>query len=47
MAQGLAPSYGPENAVVFDTFAATCPLLNYFGSVFNWAVATPLYAVAA
>jgi len=46
MAQELAPSYTPENADVFDTFAATCLLLNYFGNVFNWAVATPLYAVA-
>ena len=46
MAQELAPSYTPENADVFDTFAAACLLLNYFGNVFNWAVATPLYAVA-
>ena len=46
MAQELAPSYGPENAAVFDTFASACLLLNYFGNVFNWAVATPLYAVA-
>jgi hypothetical protein len=43
--QELAPSYA-ENADVFDTLAATCLLLNYFGNVFNWAVATPLYAVA-
>jgi hypothetical protein len=46
MAQELAPSYTPENADVFDTFASACLLLNYFGNVFNWAVATPLYAVA-
>ena len=46
MAQELAPSYTTENADVFDTFAAACLLLNYFGNVFNWAVATPLYAVA-
>jgi hypothetical protein len=46
MAQELAPSYTPENADVFDTFASACLLLNYFGNVFNWALATPLYAVA-
>jgi hypothetical protein len=46
MAQELAPSYTRESADVFDTFAAVCLLLNYFGNVFNWAVATPLYAVA-
>jgi len=46
IAQELAPSYTPENAAVFDTFASACLLLNYFGNVFNWAVATPLYAVA-
>ena len=46
IAQELAPSYGPRNADVFDTFASVCLLLNYFGNVFNWAVATPLYAVA-
>ena len=46
MAQELAPSYTPEDADVFDTFASACLLLNYFGNVFNWAVATPLYAVA-
>lgn len=45
MAQELAPSYA-ENTAVFDTFAAACLLLNYFGNVFNWAVATPLYAFA-
>jgi hypothetical protein len=46
IAQELAPTYTPENAAVFDTFASACLLLNYFGNVFNWAVATPLYAVA-
>ena len=46
IAQELAPSYTPENAAVFDTFASACLLLNYFGNVFNWAVATPLYAAA-
>lgn len=46
IAQELAPSYTPEDAAVFDTFASACLLLNYFGNVFNWAVATPLYAVA-
>ena len=46
IAQELAPSYRPEDAAVFDTFASACLLLNYFGNVFNWAVATPLYAVA-
>ncbi len=46
IAQELAPSYSADNAAVFDTFASTCLLLNYFGNVFNWAVATPLYAVA-
>jgi hypothetical protein len=46
IAQELAPSYTPENAGVFDTFASACLLLNYFGNVFNWAVATPLYAIA-
>ena len=46
IAQELAPSYTPNDAAVFDTFAAACLLLNYFGNVFNWAVATPLYAVA-
>ena len=46
MAQEFAPSYTPEDAAVFDTFASACLLLNYFGNVFNWAVATPLYAVA-
>jgi hypothetical protein len=46
IAQELAPSYTPENAAVFDTFASACLLLNYFGNVFNWAVTTPLYAVA-
>jgi hypothetical protein len=46
IAQELAPSYTPENAAVFDTFAAACLLLNYFGNVFNWAVSTPLYAIA-
>jgi hypothetical protein len=46
IAQELAPSYTSEDAAVFDTFASTCLLLNYFGNIFNWAVATPLYAVA-
>ena len=46
IAQELAPSYTPEDAAVFDTFASACLLLNYFGNVLNWAVATPLYAVA-
>jgi len=46
IAQELAPSYTAENAATFDTFASACLLLNYFGNVFNWAVATPLYAVA-
>jgi len=46
IAQELAPSYTPDNSAVFDTFASACLLLNYFGNVFNWAVATPLYAVA-
>lgn len=46
IAQELAPSYAPEDAAVFDTFASACLLLNYFGNVFNWAVATPLYAIA-
>jgi hypothetical protein len=46
IAQELAPSYDPADAAVFDTFAASCLLLNYFGNVFNWAVATPLYALA-
>jgi hypothetical protein len=46
IAQELAPSYTPEDAAVFDTFASACLLLNYFGNIFNWAVATPLYAVA-
>jgi hypothetical protein len=46
IAQELAPSLSPENAAVFDTFASVCLLLNYFGNVFNWAVATPLYALA-
>jgi hypothetical protein len=45
IAQELAPSYA-ENVAVFDTLASACLLLNYFGNVFNWAVATPLYAVA-
>jgi hypothetical protein len=46
IAQELAPSYSPEDAAVFDTFASACLLLNYFGNVFNWALATPLFAVA-
>ena len=46
IAQELAPSYTPQDAAVFDTLASSCLLLNYFGNVFNWAVATPLYAVA-
>jgi hypothetical protein len=46
IAQELAPSYTPDNAAVFDTFASACLLLNYFGNVFNWAVATPLCALA-
>jgi hypothetical protein len=45
IAQELAPAYTPENAAVFDTFASACLLLNYFGNVFNRAVATPLYAI--
>ena len=40
IAQELAPSYA-ENAAVFDTFASDCLLLDYFGNVFNRAVATP------
>lgn len=46
MAQELAPSYDAADASTFDAFASTCLLLNYFGNVFNWAVATPLYAFA-
>jgi hypothetical protein len=46
IAQELAPTYGEQNAATFDTFASACLLLNYFGNVFNWAVATPLYAIA-
>lgn len=46
IAQELAPGFTDANAAVFDTFASTCLLLNYFGNVFNWAVATPLYAAA-
>src|SRR5262249_42229345 len=46
LAQELAPSYTRDNAAVFDTFASSCSLLNYFGNVLNWAVAVPLYAVA-
>src|SRR5262245_19842310 len=46
IAQELAPSYRADDAAVFDTFASMCLLLNYFGNVFNWAVATPLYALA-
>lgn len=46
VAQELAPSYSAANAATFDTFASICLLLNYFGNVFNWAVATPIYAFA-
>lgn len=46
IAQELAPGFTPANEAVFDTLASTCLLLNYFGNVFNWAVATPLYAAA-
>lgn len=46
IAQELAPTYTPQDAATFDTFASACLLLNYFGNVFNWAVATPLYAIA-
>jgi hypothetical protein len=46
IAQELAPSYGPARAATFDTFASLCLWLNYFGNVLNWAVVTPLYAVA-
>ena len=46
IAQELAPAYTAEDAATFDTLASTCLLLNYFGDVFNWAVATPLYAIA-
>jgi hypothetical protein len=46
IAQELAPTYTAADAATFDAFASTCLLLNYFGNVFNWAVATPLYAIA-
>ena len=46
IAQELAPTYTLRDAATFDTFASTCLLLNYFGNVFNWAVATPLYGFA-
>jgi hypothetical protein len=46
IAQELAPEYTAADAATFDTFASSCLLLNYFGNVFNWAVATPLYAFA-
>lgn len=46
VAQELAPSYSESNAATFDTFASACLVLNYFGNVFNWAVATPIYALA-
>lgn len=46
LAQELAPTYTARDAATFDAFASACLLLNYFGNVFNWAVATPLYAWA-
>ena len=46
IAQELAPDYTTADASTFDTFASMCLVLNYFGNVFNWAVMTPLYAVA-
>ena len=46
VAQELAPSYSESNAAMFDTFASACLVLNYFGNVLNWAVATPIYALA-
>jgi hypothetical protein len=46
MAQELAPEYTAANAATFDTFAATCLVLNYFGNIFNWAIMVPLYAFA-
>lgn len=45
IAQELAPDYS-RNVATFDTLAATCLWLNYVGNVLNWAVVTPLYAVA-
>ncbi len=45
IAQELAPSYS-ANTATFDTFASACLWLNYVGNVLNWAVVTPLYAVA-
>jgi hypothetical protein len=45
IAQELAPHY-PANKATFDTFASACLWLNYVGNVLNWAVVTPLYAVA-
>jgi hypothetical protein len=46
IAQELAPSYSPLRADTFDTFASLCLWLNYVGTVLNWGVVTPLYAVA-
>jgi hypothetical protein len=46
LAQELVPQYTAADAATFDTFASMCLLLNYFGNIFNWAVATPLYAFA-
>jgi hypothetical protein len=46
IAQEFVPTYTAADAATFDTFASMCLLLNYFGNVFNWAVATPLYAFA-
>jgi hypothetical protein len=46
IAQELAPEYTAADAATFDTFASVCLLINYFGNIFNWAVVTPLYALA-
>ena len=46
IAQELVPDYTAADAATFDTFASMCLVLNYFGNVFNWAVVTPLYALA-
>ena len=46
IAQELVPGYTAADSATFDTLASMCLVLNYFGNVFNWAVATPLYAVA-
>ena len=45
IAQELAPRTR-RRTPPSSTRRPACLLLNYFGNIFNWAVATPLYAVA-